>query len=146
MSAYTRETRQYQQLQINSADPLRLVVLSYESVISHIANARRSIDSGAIEARSRHINRACAIIADLQGSLDMKRGGEIGVSLDRLYNYITRRLCEANAANDSKRLEECHGLLSTLWTAWREIADKNIPSKDADMTASPTPVSLAAHG
>ncbi len=144
MQSYTRNRQQYQQAQIQSADPMQLVILSYEGALSHIAGARRAIESGDIEARTVHINRACAIVANLQGALDKQRGGDIAASLDRLYTYFTRRMCEANINNDAQSLEECQRHLSTLWSAWREVFEKSAAAGEG--AAASRPMSVALRG
>ena len=143
MNPYATDSRRYQQNQISSATPMQLVVLLYEGTLSQVAGAIREIRNGNIEARTNHINRACAMIAELQGGLDMQKGGEIAVSLNRLYAYITRRLCEANGQNSAARLEEIQKLLSPLWSAWQQVAEQNRPTMAAENTRT---FSLAVNG
>lgn len=143
MNPYAKDTRRYQHNQINSASPMQLVILLYEGTLAQISGAIRAIQNGDIEARTNHINRACSMIAELEGGLDMQKGGEIAGSLHRLYAYITRRLCEANWQNSIAMLEETQRLLSPLWSAWQQVADQNQPT----MTSTEAkPFSLAVNG
>ena len=143
MNPYAKDTRRYQHNQISTASPMQLVILLYEGTLSQISSAIRAIQNGDIEARTNHINRACAMIAELQGGLDMQKGGEIASSLYRLYTYITRRLCEANWQNSIAVLEETQRLLSPLWSAWQQVADQN---QTAVAATSTRPLSLAVNG
>jgi flagellar protein FliS len=143
MNPYAKETRRYQHNQISTASPMQLVILLYEGALSQISSAIRAIQNGDIEARTNHINRACAMIAELQGGLDMQKGGEIASSLYRLYTYITRRLCEANWQNSITGLEETQKLLSPLWTAWQQVANQNQTTTDAPASR---PFPLAVNG
>jgi flagellar protein FliS len=144
MNPYAKESRRYQEFQINSANPLRLVVLLYEGMLGQVSGAIRAIGNGDIEARTTHINRACAMVAELQGGLDMQKGGEIAVSLHRLYSYVTKRLCEANLKTSITPLEEAQKLLSPLWSAWQQIADQ---SQTIPGDAAPSqPFSIAVNG
>jgi flagellar protein FliS len=61
--------------------------------------------------------------------------GEIAHNLYRLYDYILRRMVEANIKNDKSRIEEVLGYLVDLRDAWsqaifnlkRESVDANEP-------------------
>jgi flagellar protein FliS len=143
MNPYVKEARRYQQNQISSASPLQLVVLLYEGTITQVSSAVRAIQVGDIQQRTNHINQACAMIAELRGTLDLQRGGEVGLSLSRLYSYITLRLCEANATNSTAKLEEVQKLLSPLWSAWQQIAEQN---QAAPYATSSQPLTLAMNG
>jgi len=144
MNPYAQDTRRYQHNQINSANPMQLVILLYEGTLGQISSAIRAIQNGDIEARTGHINRACSMIAELEGSLDVQRGGEIASSLHRLYAYITKRLCEANWQNSIAVLEETQRLLSPLWSAWQQVAaDQN---QTAVAPTATKPLSLAVNG
>ncbi len=122
---------------------MQLVILLYEGTLGQISSAIRAIQNGDIEARTNHINRACAMISELQGGLDMQKGGEIASSLHRLYAYITRRLCEANWQNSIAELEETQKLLSPLWSAWQQVADQN---QTTVTSTTANPLSLAVNG
>ena len=68
-------------------------------------------------------------------ALDHERGGEISQRLALLYDYMQRRLLEANMQQSDAPLADVLGLLSTLSEAWAEIR-----------TTEPTPqVAKPAH-
>ena len=58
----------------------------------------------------------------LRGSLDLVRGGAIAAHLDDLYDYMSRRLLEANATNRVELFEEVASLLRELRSAWSAVA------------------------
>ncbi|MDI5818780.1 flagellar protein FliS, partial [Salmonella enterica subsp. enterica serovar Kentucky] len=41
-----------------------------------------------------------------------EKGGEIATNLSELYDYMIRRLLQANLRNDAQAIEEVEGLLS----------------------------------
>ena len=61
-------------------------------------------------------------MSELQGTLDMEKGGAIAASLDALYVYIIGRLVDAAAKQDVRPLDEASRVLSTLRDGWADIA------------------------
>jgi len=108
----------YLESRILSADPIELVNLLYQACTAAVRQAREHLASGDIAARSRSITKASEIVIELTTSLDHERGGEISQRLAQLYDYILRRLTEANFQQADAPLAEVLGLLSTLSEAW----------------------------
>jgi flagellar protein FliS len=104
-------------------DPQRLVVVLYDCALERIAAARGCMENGCTGDKNELVHKALAIVAELRGSLDRVRGGEIAAHLDDLYDYMGRRLVQANAANQPEALEEVASLLRELRQGWAGIAD-----------------------
>lgn len=100
------------------ASPHRLVQMLMEGALEKIATAKGQIERRDFEGKSRHISWAMSIVNGLRSSLDMKAGGEIATNLEDLYGYMTRRLIDANAANDTRILDEVSGLMIEIKSAW----------------------------
>lgn len=103
------------------ATPHQLVQMLMDGALDRIARAKGCMSRGEIAAKGAHIARAVAIVNGLRRDLDMERGGEISANLDALYEYMSRRLLEANAKNDRGILEEVAGLLREIRDAWAQI-------------------------
>ncbi len=106
------------------ASPHRLVQMLMEGVTDKIATAKGQIARDDLEGKSKHISWAISILNGLRGSLDFSAGGEIAVNLDNLYEYMTRRLMEANAANDIAILDEVTSLMLEIKSAWDALPDE----------------------
>jgi flagellar protein FliS len=111
-----------------SADPLELVHLLYEAAIEAVREARRNLAAGEIAARSRSITKAFGILQELVAALDYDRGGEISGRLAQLYDYMQRRLLEANFRQADEPLAEVVGLLATLAEAWQGVKRETQPA------------------
>ncbi len=109
----------YLEAEVLGADPLKLVWLLHRGAIDASRSARACIQNGDIRGRSRNINRAWNILAELAASLDHSHGGELSRRLAGLYSYLQTRLLEANVQQSPAPLDEVETLLSTLAEAWQ---------------------------
>lgn len=110
---------------IASASPLKLIIMLYDGALAALLGAKVNMAAGNIAAKGSAISKAITIIDNgLRASLDKSAGGEIAENLDALYDYMSRRLLQANIKNDVGIIEEIHGLLADLRGAWVSIGDK----------------------
>lgn len=119
--------KQYHQVDVQtgiaSATPHRLIQMLLQGALDKIVKAKSFLVHGNIAEKGTHISWAISIIDGLKMSLDAEKGGEIAANLDALYDYMSRRLFEANLKNDPAILDEVQGLLKSIESAWSEIAD-----------------------
>jgi len=111
----------YLESRVLSADPIELVNMLYQGCMQAVREARLHLAEGRIAERSREITKACQIVIELAVSLDHERGGEISRRLALLYDYMHRRLLEANMRQSDEPLADVLGLLSTLSEGWEGI-------------------------
>lgn len=106
---------------VESADPHRLVQLLYDAMAEALATLSGAIERDDRAAKARAVSKAAGIIDALRASLDLARGGELGDRLDRLYEYMGRRLTLVNLRGDLAVLREVATLNDTLRGAWQTI-------------------------
>jgi flagellar protein FliS len=111
----------YREAAVRGASPVRLVICLYEQTIEDLRRAVIAQEKGDIEARTRGINHALAVIAQLQGSLDMERGGEVAKNLARFYSLVRSGLTEAQVQQSIRILEQQISQLATVHEAWLEV-------------------------
>ncbi len=109
---------------VEAASPHRLVQLMMERVLAKIAIARGHMERGAVAEKGRHIGDAISIVNGLQVSLNHKADSALSGNFDALYDYMTRRLLEANLKNDEAILTEVAGLMRQVKEAWDAIGDE----------------------
>lgn len=120
--ASSRAIAQYTRTEVQCGTPLELVVKLYDTAIISIIKARDGLTRGDLQAKRDGMSRSMAVVAELQNSLDLERGGPVAAQLDALYSYVTGRLIDANVELDPLALDEAHRLLSTLRDGWQQIA------------------------
>ena len=114
----TTASTAYLESKIFSADPVELVEILYRAALESAASARRHLARGDIAGRSREISRTMAILTELMLSVDREAGGPLARNLLELYDYMQRRLIEANAEQTEAPLAEVSRLLATLLEGW----------------------------
>ena len=118
--------RQYQtvntQVQAVDANPHRLIQMLMEGGLTRLAQARGALDRGDVALKGELIGKTIAIVGGLRDGLNLREGGEIARNLDDLYDYMSRRLLEANKDNDAGKLTEVAGLLRDIKSGWDAIA------------------------
>lgn len=125
----------YLETEILQADPLKLVQLLYRGALDSIGKARRFLQGGDIKGRSQQITKALEILTELATSLDRERGGELARTLVELYDYMQRRLQEANFQQVEAPMIEVENLLRTLLEGWEQIAPERPATHNAEMAA-----------
>lgn len=111
---------------ISEANPHRIIQMLLEGALDKIAIAKGHLKQENFSESSRHITWAVSIIEGLRMSLDLSQG-EIAKNLDALYDYMIRRLLDANLEKDPKALREVSKLLKEIKEGWDGIADSEAP-------------------
>ena len=107
---------------VSSASPHKLIVMLFDGALVALTTAMQHMKNGNIQEKGKAISKAIMIIdSGLRASLDKKVGGQIATSLDSLYEYMSNRLLIANLRNQPAILEEVHGLLKDIKSAWVAI-------------------------
>jgi flagellar secretion chaperone FliS len=123
---------------VMGANPHRLIAMLYQGARQAIAQARMHLQQNNVGARCEAVSKAIRIVdGGLRVSLNKDAGGDVARRLDALYDYMTRRLYEANAKQSEPMLVEVDRLLATLEEAWIGIAPEI-----AKMAAQSSPESI----
>ncbi|HEX6993026.1 MAG TPA: flagellar export chaperone FliS [Gammaproteobacteria bacterium] len=109
--------------QVADATPHRLVQMLLDGAAARVAAAKGAMEAGETARKAELIGRVIDIVAHLRAALDADAGGELAANLDALYEYMERRLLEANLRNEPALLDEVSSLLKELQSGWRAIAD-----------------------
>ncbi len=127
--AYQNAYAAYQKTNVNTASQGRLVVLLYEGAVKHLKAAINLFDeddkvkAGNIEQFGIHLQKAQAIITELQVSLDMEKGGDIARNLMSLYVYFNEELMDATISHNKAKIEFVLKMTDELAESWRIIAN-----------------------
>lgn len=112
----------YQQGEISSAGPMRIVVLLYEGALRFSRQALDKFEDPAL--RGHALGRAHRIVSELLAALDHDQGAEIATNLDNLYGYLLDSFTRANVHGDRGSLQSAIEVLDSLLPAWREVENR----------------------
>lgn len=109
---------------VDDATPHRLIQMLMEGALEKITHAKADLDRHNIAAKCKSIGTAISIVEGLRVSLDMEAGGEMAQNLFALYDYMERRLFQANAENNKDILDEVARLILQIKGAWDQIPEQ----------------------
>ncbi len=111
----------YQAYQNNptSSKPEDLTLMLYDGAIKFGNLAKVAIEKKDYATAHKYLIRVQDIIREFQITLD--RQYPIAEEFDVMYDYIYRRLVEANLNKDVEILEECIELIREFRDTWKEV-------------------------
>ncbi|MGY3039531.1 flagellar protein FliS [Rhodanobacter sp. TND4EL1] len=116
----------YQQVRshggVESADPHGLITLLMDGALERMVKARGHMLRGEVGPKGETISRCIEIVGGLRDSLDPKVEPAMVGRLDSLYEYMSRRLLQANLRNDPGIIDEVSRLLQQVRDSWVQIA------------------------
>ena len=113
----------YQDNAVNTATPGELTLMLYNGCIKFIRLAKRGLDEMNMEQKNTNIQKAQKIIQELMVTLNPDI--EISQQMLPLYDYMNRRLIEANVKNDKAILNEVEELITEFRDTWKQVIQLN---------------------
>src|SRR5699024_5453083 len=96
----------YQNNAVQTASGGELTLMLYNGCVKFIKRAMKDMEENNYENKNTNIQKAQRIIQELMVTLDPNV--ELSKQIMPLYDYMYRRLTEANTSNEIAYLEEVH--------------------------------------
>jgi flagellar secretion chaperone FliS len=109
---------QYKENAVYTASLEELTLMLYNGLVKFIMQAQKAIEENDLQKAHNSIVRAEDIISEFQATLDKRY--EISNSLSLIYDYMNRRLVEANIKKDKDILEEVIYFAKELRDTWAQ--------------------------
>lgn len=120
-----RALSQYQQVNtataVEGASPHKLIQMLMQGCLQRISEAKGAMARGDVAIKGEAIGKAMNIVSGLQASLNKEVSSSLPQQLDSLYDYMQRRLLEANMKNSVELLDEVAELMRTVKEGWDKI-------------------------
>src|SRR6478609_2828802 len=119
MTDYASAKQAYTSSSVMTAPPQKLVVMLYDGAIRFLRQSATAMRTGNREVTVNRLNRAGAIIDELNISLDMNQG-EVASNLRSIYLFARRHMTEALIEQDPEKREAAL-IAEGRWEGFGEI-------------------------
>ena len=110
---------QYNNSKILTASPAELTLMLYEGAIKFCNIAEQAVEERDIQKAHSNIRKVQNIIGYLQSTLDTRY--PVAQDFINIYDYLSKRLVEANVKKDKEILEEINMHLHSVRDNWKEV-------------------------
>ena len=110
----------YKNHSVNTAAKEELTLMLYDGAVKFCNQAIVAMENKDPIKANEYIQKVQNIIREFQLTLDKKH--DIAHQLNQLYDYLYRRLVEANIKKDMNILDEVRKYLRDLRDTWKEAA------------------------
>ena len=108
----------YQNNAVTTANPQELTLMLYDGALKFMRLAKLAIEQGNTDLKNKNIQKTQAIFQEMR--LTLNKDVAISANLDSLYEYMWRRLVDANVKNDTTILDEVLDFTTELRDTWKE--------------------------
>lgn len=114
---------QYNNNKVLTASPAELTLMLYEGMIKFCNIAEAAIEQNDVQKAHANIIKVQHIIDYLRQTLDMKY--PVAQDFERIYEYLSKRLIEANMKKDIEILQEVNTHIHSVRDTWKEVMQIN---------------------
>ena len=109
----------YNNSKIQTASPAELTLLLYEGAIKFANIALTAMENKDIQKAHTTVMKTERIIIEFQSTLDHKY--PVAKDFDAVYDYLIKRLRDANIKKDPEIMKEVLEHLRTMRDTWKEV-------------------------
>ncbi|UAL51996.1 MULTISPECIES: flagellar export chaperone FliS [Metabacillus] len=109
----------YQQNSVSTASPGELTLMLYNGCLKFIKQARQAIQQKKTQEKNLNLQKAQRIIQELMITLNPEAA--VSESMMSMYEYMNRRLVEANISNDLVILAEVEEYVTEFRDTWKQV-------------------------
>ncbi len=113
----------YQGTKVGTASPAELTLMLYEGAIKFCNKAIYAIEAKDISKANENLLKAQKIIMEFRSTLDHKY--PVAQDFERVYDYVYRRLVEANIKKDKDIVEDALKYIREMRDTWKEVMRAN---------------------
>ena len=129
------QAKNYLRTRVLTATPEQLQMMLFDGAVRFAEQARAALEKKDYEASYSLLSRTQKIVTELTGSLKPSTAPELCAKLAGLYNFVFRKLVEANVARDISALDEALKILRFQRETWSLLMEE-IAKQKASAAAS----------
>jgi flagellar protein FliS len=120
MNAYGNAFNTYKNNSVNFASKDQLLLMLVDGAAKFSKIGRQAILDKDVKKAHANIIKTQNIFYELMATLDVSKGGEWAESLMKVYEFITRRLTDANIKKSEEIMNEIIPLIDDVRDTWNE--------------------------
>jgi len=120
MNAYGNAFNTYKNNSVNFASKDQLLLMLVDGSAKFSKIGRQAIIDKDVKKAHENIVKTQNIFYELMATLDVAKGGEWAESLMKVYDFIARRLTEANIKKSEEIMNEIIPLIEDVRDTWNE--------------------------
>ncbi|MBU3159059.1 flagellar export chaperone FliS [Clostridium frigoris] len=128
-NAYGNAFNTYKSNSVNFASKDQLLLMLVDGAAKFSKIGRQAIIDKDINKAHENIVKTQNIFYELMSTLDVAKGGEWAESLMKVYDFITRRLLDANIKKSEATMNEIIPLIEDVRDTWNEAYKKSKAGK-----------------
>ena len=125
MNAYGNAFNTYKNNSVNFASKDQLLLMLVEGAAKFSKIGRQAILDKDVNKAHENLIKTQNIFYELMATLDVSKGGEWAESLMKVYDFITRRLTDANIKKSEEIMNEIIPLIDDVRDTWNEAYKKS---------------------
>ena len=114
----------YRKTQVQTADQGSLILMCYDGAVGFLKKAKKAHEEKNTQLWTTFLSKTQNILWELINSLNYDTG-EIAYNLESLYNYMIRRIADAEYHDNLEAVDEVIAYLSDMRETWEKIAKKS---------------------
>lgn len=125
MNAYGNAFNTYKSNSVNFASKDQLLMMLVDGAAKFSKIGRQAIIEKDVKKAHENIIKTQNIFYELMATLDVEKGGEWAESLMKVYDFIARRLVDANIKKSEAIMNEIIPLIEDIRDTWNEAYKKS---------------------
>lgn len=120
MNAYGNAFNTYKNNSVNFASKDQLLLMLVDGAAKFSKIGRQAITDKDVKKAHENIVKTQNIFYELMATLDLEKGGEWAESLMKVYEFIVRRLADANIKKSEEIMSEIIPLIEDVRDTWNQ--------------------------
>ncbi|MCB2340748.1 flagellar export chaperone FliS [Clostridium estertheticum] len=124
MNAYGNAFNTYKNNSVNFASKDQLLLMLVDGAAKFSKIGRQAMSDKDVKKAHENIIKTQNIFYELMATLDVNKGGEWAENLMKVYDFIVRRLTDANMKKDVLIMDEIIPLIDDVRDTWNQAYKK----------------------
>jgi flagellar protein FliS len=111
----------YRRAAVQNASAVGLVIIMYDMLIEDVREVIEALKQGDIEKRATALKHGFLVLGQMEGTLDMEKGGTAAVNLAQFYSVLRANLLDAHIKSSAEKFQRQIELMLEVRQAWEQV-------------------------